>query len=108
MDSEPPLVREVFPDLADESVALLEDDEERHLAICACDLRLFAECRCTDDFFQSSSTGPRRKREPYGEGHRAVMLSPPEGMLLLDAVHARARYVEVLRRSPMRDRRRTP
>lgn len=36
------------------------------------------------------------------------MLSPADGMLLLDVVHARIMFVEVLLRSPMPDRRQTP
>ncbi|MFI0453310.1 hypothetical protein [Actinomadura sp. 6N118] len=50
---ENPLVREVFPDLVAELVALLEEEGENMLAISAWDLRLVAECGCGDDFCQS-------------------------------------------------------
>jgi hypothetical protein len=46
MEAGHPLVREVFPELATELVALLEEEGEQELAICARDVRLVADCGC--------------------------------------------------------------
>jgi hypothetical protein len=105
MEQEYSLVREVFPDLVAELVALLEEEGELELAICAWDLRLIAECGCGDDFCQSFHTEVHPEGQPYGPGHRCLPLSPPEGMLILDVVDGRIMYVEVIERSPMRDHR---
>ena len=99
MEQEYSLVREVFPDLLVELVALLEEEGEFELAICAWDLRLIAECGCGDDFCQSFYTEVRPEGK-YGPGHRCVPLSPSEGMLILDVVDGRIMYVEVIDRSP--------
>jgi len=104
MEQEHPLVREVFPDLTDELIALLEDDGERELAICAWDLRLVDTCGCGDDFCQSFRTAPHPPGQPYGPGHRCVPLSPAQGMLCLDVVDGRIVYVEVLHRPPLQRR----
>ncbi|MFD4585832.1 hypothetical protein ACIOWI_24590 [Streptomyces sp. NPDC087659] len=105
MEQEHPLVRDAFPDLVTELTSLLEEEGEGDLAICARDLRLVAMCDCGDDFCQSIHTAVHPKGEPYGEGHRCVPLLPAEGMLVLDVVHGRIMYVEVLNRAPMRDHR---
>ncbi|MFJ9833377.1 hypothetical protein ACIRU2_18640 [Streptomyces sp. NPDC101169] len=107
MEQAHPLVRDVFPDLVAELIALLEDEGERELALCAWDLRLVAMCDCGDDFCQSIHTAVRPKGEPYGEGHRCVPLLPEEGMLVLDVVQGRIMYIEVLDRPPMEARRGT-
>lgn len=106
MEAEHPLVREVFPELVTELVALLEEEGERDLAVCAWDLRLVAECGCGDDFCQSFRTEPHPQDRPYGPGHRCVPLSPAKGMLNLDVVNGRIMYVEVIYRPPLHDRRR--
>ncbi|MHB9855945.1 hypothetical protein ACSYGO_42790 [Streptomyces krungchingensis] len=98
----------MFPDLIAELITLLEIDGEGDLAICAWDLRLVAMCDCGDDFCQSFRTAVHPKGQPYGDGHRCVPLLPSEGMLVLDVVHGRIKYVEVLDRAPMRDRRSSP
>ncbi|MGA5820121.1 hypothetical protein ACPC54_19920 [Kitasatospora sp. NPDC094028] len=100
---EHPLVREVFPDLVRELIALLEAEGERELAVCARDLRLVAECGCGDDFCQSFRTAPHEGGTPYGPGHRCLPLLPATGDLLLDVVDGRIVYVEVLFREPLRD-----
>jgi hypothetical protein len=105
MDQVPPLVRDVFPDLVAELVALLEEEGERELAICARDLRLIAKCGCGDDFCQSFSTEVHPEGQPYGPGHRCVPLLPAKGMLVLDVVDGCIMYVEVLDRPPLRDER---
>ena len=98
-------MREVFPELVKELIALLEGGGENELAICAWDLRLVAECGCGDGFCQSFKTAPHPDGQPYGPGHRCVPLSPAEGMLVLDVVDGRIVYVEVLDRAPLRDMR---
>ncbi len=102
METERPLVREVFPDLAAELVALLEEEGERDLAICAWDLRIVEGCGCRDDFCQSFYTGPRPEGA-YGRGHRSVPLLPSVGMLILDVVDGRIMFVEIIDRPPLRD-----
>ncbi|WP_189702468.1 hypothetical protein [Streptomyces chromofuscus] len=101
MEQDHPLVREVFPDLIAELTALLEDEGERELAICAWDLRLVDECGCSDDFCQSIRTADHPRGQPYGSGHRCVPLSPSKGMLILDIVDGRIMYIEILDRPPM-------
>lgn len=94
-------MREVYPELVAELARLLEAEGERHLAICAHDLRLVAPCGCKDDFCQSIRTAEHPEGTPYGPGHRNVILDPEEGMLILDVVDERIVYVEVLNRPPM-------
>ncbi|WP_405440718.1 hypothetical protein OG373_26330 [Streptomyces avidinii] len=96
-----PLVRDVLPALAAELVRLLEEEGERELAICANDLRIVADCGCGDDFCQSFYT-ERRPTGPYGPGHRNVPLSADRGYLILDVVHGRIMFVEVLDRPELR------
>ncbi|WP_216858223.1 hypothetical protein [Actinomadura verrucosospora] len=106
MEGEHPLVREVFPELVTELVALLEEEGEPELAVCAWDLRLVADCGCGDDFCQSFETELHPRGQPYGPGHRCIALAPAKGMLNLDVVNGRIMYVEVIDRPPLRDRRR--
>ncbi|MFI8106821.1 hypothetical protein [Streptomyces sp. NPDC086023] len=103
-EAEPPLVREVHPDLVAELVALLEAEGERELAICAWDIRLFAHCSCGDDFCQSFYTAPPPEGA-FGPGHRCLPLMPEKGMLIVDVVQGRIRYVEVIDHAPLRDHR---
>ncbi|MET7688434.1 hypothetical protein ABZT06_10710 [Streptomyces sp. NPDC005483] len=102
MDQEPPLVREVFPDLVDELAALLEAEGERDLAVCVRDVRLVGECGCGDDFCQSIRTADHPRGQPFGPGHRCVPLLPSSGELILDVVDGRIMYVEILGRPPLR------
>ncbi|MEU6860545.1 hypothetical protein AB0B28_16945 [Glycomyces sp. NPDC046736] len=101
MDEEPPLVREVYPDLVAELARLLAEAGERTLAREVPDLRLFASCECGDDFCQSFRTSAHPPGTPYGPGHRNVVLAPAEGELILDVVYERIVYVEVLDRAPL-------
>ncbi|WP_203351649.1 hypothetical protein [Streptomyces sp. Sge12] len=96
-----PLVRDALPALAAELVRLLEEEGERELAICAHDLRIIADCGCGDDFCQSFYT-ERRPTGPYGPGHRNVPLFADRGYLILDVVHGRIMFVEVLDRPELR------
>ncbi|MFE7277689.1 hypothetical protein [Streptomyces sp. NPDC057623] len=104
MEQEPPLVRDVFPELVDELAALLEAEGEPWLAICVRDVRLVGECGCRDDFCQSIRTTDRPPGEPYGPGHRCVPLLPSSGDLILDVVNGRIMYIEILGRPPLRRR----
>ncbi|WP_234378448.1 MULTISPECIES: hypothetical protein [unclassified Streptomyces] len=97
-----PLLRDVLPGLGAELVRLLEEEGERDLAICAHDLRLLADCGCGDDFCQSFRTEPHPPGTPYGPGHRNVALLPARGHLILDVVHGRIMFVEVLHRPELR------
>lgn len=101
MEQDHPLIRDVFPDLIAELAALLEDEGERELAICAWDLRLVDECGCGDDFCQSIGTADHPRGQPYGPRHRCVPLSPSKGMLILDIVDGQIMYIEILDRPPM-------
>jgi len=104
MEQEPPLVREVHPELIDELVALLEAEGERELAVCVRDVRLVGGCGCGDDFCQSIRTAEHPDGQPYGPGHRCVPLLPSSGDLILDVVHGRIVYIEILGRPPLRRR----
>ncbi|WP_369145891.1 hypothetical protein [Streptomyces sp. R44] len=99
--AEPPLVREVYPELVAELVRLLEEEGERDLSLIVRDVRLYGPCGCSDDFCQSISTADRRPGTPFGEGHRCVPLLADTGMLNLDVVHGRIVYVEILDRPAM-------
>ncbi|MER7180307.1 hypothetical protein ABT404_12635 [Streptomyces hyaluromycini] len=101
MEQDHPLIRDVYPDLIAELTALLEDEGEHELAVCAWDLRLVDVCGCGDDFCQSIQTADHPRGQPYGPGHRCVPLSPSKGMLILDIVDGRIMYVEILDRPPM-------
>lgn len=104
MEQESPLVREVFPELVDELVQLLEEEGERELAICVWDVRMIGECGCGDDFCQSIRTSDHPGGQPYGPGHRCVPLLPSSGDLILDVVNGRITYIEILGRPPLRRR----
>ncbi|MCT9079121.1 hypothetical protein [Streptomyces fulvoviolaceus] len=104
MEQEPPLVREVFPELVDELVGLLEEEGERELAICVWDVRMVGACGCGDDFCQSIRTADHPDGRPYGPSHRCVPLLPSTGDLILDVVDGRIVYIEVLGRPPLRRR----
>ncbi|MEJ8669053.1 MULTISPECIES: hypothetical protein [unclassified Streptomyces] len=102
MEQESPLVREVFPELVDELVHLLEKEGERELAICVWDVRMIGECGCGDDFCQSIRTSDHPGGQPYGPGRRCVPLLPSSGDLILDVVYGRIMYIEILGRPPLR------
>lgn len=104
MEQHQPLVRDVYPDLIDELTTLLADEGEYELAVSAWVLRLVGECGCGDDFCQSIRTADHPQGQPFGPGHRNVMLSPSKGMLILDVVDNRIMYIEILFRPPIRRR----
>ncbi|MGM9469064.1 hypothetical protein [Streptomyces murinus] len=84
--------------------ALLQEEGERELAVCAWDLRLIAECGCDAADCQSLRTAPHPLDQPYGPGHRCVPLPTAEDLLCLDVVDGRIMYVEILHRPPLRRR----
>jgi hypothetical protein len=90
-----PLLREVNPTLSAELITLLRKENEHELAADAENLRIFADCGCGDDYCQSFYT-VEPPDGPWGEGHSNIMLDPARGMLILDVVHGRITYVEVL------------
>ncbi|GHH30901.1 hypothetical protein [Streptomyces lanatus] len=104
MKQEPPLVRDLFPELVAELATLLEEEGEHWLAICVWDVRMVAECGCGDDFCQSIRTAEHTPGQPYGPGHRCVPLLPATGDLILDVVNGRIMYIEILDRPPLRQR----
>ncbi|MGX4735275.1 hypothetical protein [Kitasatospora griseola] len=106
MESEHPLLRDVFPELVDELAALLEAEGEPELASGASELRLVAQCDCGDDFCQSLRTAPHSPGRPYGPGHRCLPLPATSGTVVLDVVDDRIMYVELIDRPPLRDARR--
>jgi len=95
-----PLVRDVYPEFSPKLVSALEADGEHELAIAAGDLRVVAPCRCNDEFCQSFYTAPR-PNGPYGAGHRNVMPDFDTGMVVLDVVHGRIMFVEILGQPPL-------
>ncbi|KDN88024.1 hypothetical protein [Kitasatospora cheerisanensis] len=105
MESEYPLVRDVFPDLVAELTELLEHQDEPELAATVAELRLVADCGCGDAFCQSFRTVPHPPGRPYGPGHRSLPLFAEEGMVVLDVVDGRIMYVELVDRPPLRDTR---
>ncbi|MFG2693331.1 hypothetical protein [Kitasatospora sp. NPDC048407] len=105
METEHPLVRDVFPELVDELAALLEQDGEPELAAGARELRLVALCECEDTSCQSFRTALHPAGQPYGPGHRCLELPAEEGMAVLDVVDDRIMYVELIDHPPLRDAR---
>lgn len=99
-----PLLRETYPDFSAELVSLLEAEGESDLATRAHDLRVIARCPCGDDFCQSFRTAPKPDGG-YGPGHRNIALYSNDdhnGMIVLDVVHGRIMFVEVLYYPPLR------
>lgn len=96
-----PLLRDMHPGFSAELISLLEAEGHTDLAVCACDLRIIAWCPCTDGFCQSFYTAP----EPdgaYGPGHSNVsLITDHGGMIVLDVVHGRIMFVEVLFYPPL-------
>ncbi|MEV0405952.1 hypothetical protein [Actinoallomurus sp. NPDC050550] len=102
MDQNPPLVRELFPELVAELIACLQEIEETELSIAAWDIRLHSWCTCNDHFCQSFYTA-EPPDGPYGSGHRCVPLIPKKGDLILDVVENQIMFVEVLGHPKLRE-----
>lgn len=101
INSEPPSLREVLPDLVGEIQGLLVKQEEPELAAQVPALRIVDRCRCGDDFCGTFYTQFRSK-DGYAPDHRNVVLSPKEGMLILDVIEGRIVCVEALYRDEIR------
>ena len=96
-----PLVRDVYPAFSAKLVSALEADGEHELAIFAGELRIVAPCHCNGENCQSFYTAPP-PNGPYGAGHRNVMPDFDTGMVVLDVVHGRIMFVEILDQPPLR------
>ncbi|WP_211116781.1 hypothetical protein [Glycomyces buryatensis] len=97
-DDDHPRVADILPVL---SVALqrhLREAGETDLAIVAADLRVYGNCECDGPTCHSFYTD-EPPNGPYGEGHRNILLDREdgrEGMIILDVVRGRIKFVEVL------------
>jgi len=91
------LLVDVLPAFATELQQLLEEKGEPELAAQVPVLMIFDRCRCGNDFCATFYTQPK-PRGSFGSGHRNVVLTPDEGMLILDVVEQAIACVEVLDR----------
>jgi hypothetical protein len=94
------LLKECFPDLANELRELLVNEAD--LAAGVDELRLIDKCRCGDDFCASFYTSPPPDGA-WGEGHENIVLEPKEGMIVLDVVDRDIVMVEVLNRNDVKE-----
>lgn len=98
-----PLV-DVLPDFAGiltELAEALRFEDGAELADQVSELWITAVCGCGDDFCASFYTGPRPEGS-RGPQHRNVTPETATGMVILDVVDGRIRYVEVLDRDDLR------
>jgi hypothetical protein len=98
---EPCLLAVAMPALASEIATLLVEAGESELAAQVPRLRIVDRCRCGDHCCATMYTEPKPAGR-YGPGHRNLMLSPQQGMLILDIVADRIMCVEVLDRDEVR------
>jgi hypothetical protein len=95
-------VKDILPAFAKELRDLLVKAERVDLAGKVEALEIVERCRCDDEFCSSFYTAPKPNGQ-YGPGHSNLMLSPEEGMIILDLVDAEICYVEVIDRRDLRD-----
>ena len=95
-----PLVN-VLPDFAAELAEALRCEDGSELADQVGGLSITAMCGCGDDFCASFYTGPRPDG-PWAAQHRNVTPETATGMVILDVVDGRIRFVEVLHREDMK------
>ena len=95
-----PLV-DVLPEFAAELADVLRSEDGAGLADQVRELSITAVCGCGDDFCASFYTGPPRDG-PWGQGHKNVTPETATGMVILDVVAGRIRYVEVLHRDDVK------
>lgn len=91
----------LFPELTAELMTLLRAEGEGRLAATVPALPFHEWCGCPDGFCRSFYTAPR-PAHPYGTGHRNIVLSPTDCMMVLDVIHNRIRYIEILYRGELR------
>ncbi len=92
-----------LPAFATELQQLLTDRGEPELAAQVPGLAILDRCRCGDDFCATFYTQPKPEGS-FGPGHRNVVLTPDEGMLVLDVVTGEIACVEVLDRKDVRQK----
>jgi len=85
----------VLPNFAAELAEALRFDDGAELADQVLGLSITAVCGCGDDFCASFYTGPRPDGR-WGQGHENVTPETATGMVILDVVDGRIRFVEVL------------
>lgn len=91
----------VLPEFAAELAEALRFEDGADLADQVRELSITAECGCGDDFCASFYTGSRPDG-PWGQGHKNVTPETATGMVILDVVDGRIRYVEVLHRDDVK------
>jgi hypothetical protein len=84
-----------LPAFATELQQLLTEKCETELAAQVPSLAILERCRCGDDMCATFYTQPKPEGS-FGPGHRNVVLTPDEGMLVLDVVTGEIACVEVL------------
>jgi hypothetical protein len=99
-----PFVREVFPELAAELVALLEENGERELAVCAAFALSPAAVAVTTSARASVPKPAPRVLTAPAAGASLFFLR--RAMLNLDVVNGRIMYAGVIGRPPLRNGRR--
>ena len=92
---------EVLPEFAGELRQLLEEKGESELAAQVPGLMILDRCRCGHDMCATFYTQPKPKGN-FGPSHRNAVLTPEEGMLILDVVSGEIACVEVLDRNDVR------
>lgn len=102
-ESNRPLLRAVFPELSAELAAGLRADGSPELAEQARELAIWDRCGCEDSFCTSFYVGPRPVGTWSDEGeHHSQGLDVERGMVVLDIVDGRIRYIEVIDRPEIR------
>lgn len=92
---------DLMPGFASELEQALRHSGDLSLATQIEHLAVTGVCGCGDDFCSSFYTGPRVDG-PWGPSHRNVVPQTAAGMIVLDVVDDRIRYVEVLHRDDVR------
>ena len=98
----PLLAKDILPEFIEELRAMLAKAGRLDLAERVKELQFVDRCRCDDEFCSSFYTAPK-PIGAYGPGHSNLVLSPKEGMVVLDLVNDEIRYVEVIDRRDVRD-----
>jgi len=97
------LLVHVLPEFAAELERLLAAAERPDLAAQVQTLRVTGGDRCGDDFCQSFYTDAPPGGDWQSEGqHETVPLDPDSGMVILDVIGGRIRFVEVLHRDDVK------